>query len=109
MPDPATLDEYVARFHANTKVHGYGLDLTNEVPCPFCGAPNFAAWQVVAGILPGDERPNLDAQMGEETTCSECGRSGRHIVVRDPSGVSATFVQTGGPDPPAYLPPLRRE
>lgn len=106
VPDPATLEEYNAKFMQGSEVTGYGMDVTQHLPCPFCAHPGFKELQPVAGIV--DDRPNIDAQMEAEATCENCGRSGRAVVTRDASGVSAEFVQTGGDDPPEYLPPMRR-
>ncbi len=103
---PRDAAEYQARFHANSQVGGYGLEVHQHMPCPFCAAPGWATWYI-AGELAG--KPSLDDQMRAESTCSECGRSGKAIVIRDAHGVSAEFVQTGGDDPPTWLtPPPRR-
>lgn len=106
MSQPATREEYEARFAANQVVDGFGLDVHMVTPCPFCAAPGWATWYP-AGELAG--KPSIDAQMEQNQTCRECGRSARAIITRTAGGVSAEFVQTGGPPSPAWLdPPPRR-
>lgn len=41
---PQSLDEYNHRYSQNFRVTGFGLDVTNHFPCPFCAAPD---WYVV--------------------------------------------------------------
>jgi hypothetical protein len=106
--EPRTYDEYLGRYHDNTRVEGYGLDLATVTPCPFCAAADYMTLYPVAGITPGDERPNIDEQMRTEHTCGECGRAGRFEVVRTDDSVMAEFVQTGGTDPPRWLKPAPR-
>lgn len=108
IPDPPTLEAYNEVFNANTRVEGYFTDVCQHVPCPFCAQPDWQQLRPAAGVLPGDDRPNIDAQMAEVRKCSNCGRSAKAIVTRTENGVSAEFVQTGGDPPPSYLPPMRR-
>lgn len=102
MPDPATLDEYNKRFNEGTlsSVAGVGAGVTVTMPCPFCAAPNW----LKASIL------DVEGAMTKGATCSECARSGRAIMSHDATGnsIGFEFVQTGGDDPPSYLPPMRR-
>lgn len=102
------MEELNARSTKNARVDGYGLDVTQHMPCPFCGAADWAAWQTVAGIAPGDDRPNLDAQMREPKMCSSCGRAAKVIVTRAPGTMSAEFVQVGGPEQPEWFEPKMR-
>lgn len=108
MSQPTNRDEYLARFHENMRIEGYGFDVSNAVPCPWCAASEFVTLHPAWGIMVGDDRPNIDKQMTTEQTCKECGRSGLHIVVRSPAGVTAELVQTGGEDAPDWLAPAPR-
>lgn len=106
---PTNKEEYLARFHENMRIEGYGFDVSSVTPCPWCAAPGFMVLHPAWGVVAGDDRPNIDEQMETEQTCPECGRSGRNIVTRTAGGVTAEFVQTGGEDAPEWLgPPPRR-
>ena len=103
MGEPTTRAMYEARFHANTRVEGFGFDVRMVSPCGFCAAPDWSSWTIAELAL------NDDAPMRTERTCRECGRSGRFIVERATDGsLSAEFVQTGGPDPAEWLRPWPR-
>lgn len=94
-----TKDEYEKLYLANHRIEGYGLDVTQHVPCPFCAAPDWQEWPIAS----------VTEAMEVDTKCGSCGRSARAIVTRSEGGVSVEMVQTGGPDPPDYLvPPPRR-
>jgi hypothetical protein len=87
--------EYEARYAANTKLSGRGLDTTMHVPCPFCGAADFIVHRIV------DTREALSAG----AVCAECKRGARaEFHVRD-GGATTTvgLMQTCGDDPPAFL------
>lgn len=101
MADPATLEEYNALYQANTKIEGFGMDVRQVLACPFCCAPGFMTMWVIKHGGP-------DKALADGATCSACGRSVKGIVDRGPNGVKFEIVQTGGDDPPAYLPPMRR-
>lgn len=98
MSDPATLEDYQRRCLDNMKFEGLGHYVTARAPCPFCGAADFAVYPVV----------DTERAIQLENSCSDCGRSAKAIATRDRGGVSFEFVQTGGADPPAYLPKMRR-
>lgn len=100
MTEPASFEEYTARYNANTCVEGYGADVVTVAACPWCAAPGFARWRIT----------DTHQDMARETTCTECGRSGKvHFRVDEPGYTEAEMVQTGGPDAPAWLnPPPRR-
>jgi hypothetical protein len=99
MAEPASFDEYNSRFHANQKYSGFGLDTTIHMPCGFCGSPDFMVAKVI----------DTESVMKRGATCKECGRSLKAIFTHHPAGgKSFEFVQTGGPDAPAWLPPIRR-
>lgn len=110
MTDPATAEEYAELAFVNTVIDGYGLGVCTHMPCPFCAAPDWLALYPAAGLLLGDSEPNMYDVMDKGATCGSCGRSARWVVRRDipDSNVQAELVQTGGPDPPSYLPPIRR-
>jgi hypothetical protein len=100
MSEPTSLEDYERRFAANQQIDGYGLEVTSHSPCPFCAAPDWASWPIL----------ETEEVMQRESTCRECGRSGRFIfTVNTPDHKQFEFVQTGGADPPAWLqPPPRR-
>lgn len=92
---PQSLDEYNHRYSQNFRVTGFGLDVTNHFPCPFCAAPD---WYVVRLLDFGRDSPNL--------TCRHCGRSGQLQYAELVGGGShMRFVQTGGDDAPEWLTP----
>ena len=99
MSDPATAEDYHAKATANLRYSGHGPGATVfHMPCPFCAEPGFAEWLVI----------ETEQRMQENHTCRACGRSSRAIVTRDAGSSSFEIVQTGGADPPAYLPKMRR-
>lgn len=108
MAMPRNMDEYMEQFMAGSTVSGYGLNVTQHLPCPWCCFKDFMLLQPAAGIAPGDERPTLYDVMETEHRCIRCGRSGKNIIDREGGGVSAEFVQTGGPDSPDWLEPAPR-
>src|SRR4030095_6351414 len=99
MSDPANMDEFNTRFYASLRYTGSGVNLTCHTPCPFCAAPDFAAWPVLA----------LEHAMTKEAVCTECGRGSRANVVRTSDSTTFTIVQTRGDDPPPHIPKVRRE
>lgn len=100
MTDPATLEEFNARANKNTRYTGQSPgNVTSHCPCPFCGAPDFMVFNV------------FDAEQVFEVgaRCGECLRSMRaNIKRKGDHSVVMEFVQTGGADPPPYLPKMRR-
>lgn len=98
--DPKTLDEYIAKAMVNTEIHGSGADVATRYPCPFCGSANFADVRTI----------DAETEMAKEHVCAVCGRGARAIARRpSPGHVHFEIVQTRGDDPPACLPPMRRE
>lgn len=95
---PTTREEYEKRFFENNKFSGFGTNTTVHMPCPFCAAPDWLTYRVI------------DSQTGlaKGAVCAECGRSAKGLVERDQSGIRLEIVQTGGLDPPPWLPPMRR-
>lgn len=108
MPDPATLDEYNARALASQHIEGYGADVVTWLPCPGCAAPDWLGMPITAAL-------NDYADVQAPTTCGKCGRTFRLVITLEGGGAaaggstSAAFVQTGGTDIPAYLPPMTRQ
>lgn len=108
MADPATLDEYNTKALANQSITGFGADVVTHFPCPGCAAPGWLDFPITAAL--NDYR---DVQ--DPATCQECGRSFRFAITVTGGGAAAggstegQFIQTGGPDLPDYLPPIRRE
>jgi hypothetical protein len=100
MSDPATAEEYHLKATANIRYSGHGPGAVMfHMPCPFCAEPDFAEWRVI----------ETAERMQDNHTCKQCGRSSRAIVTSDDDGSHAfEIVQTGGADPPAYLPKMRR-
>lgn len=93
MPEPTSKTEFEKRFHANMRMSGEGADTTVHMPCPFCGAPDWVVYRLL-------EMPGRAERSSE---CGECGRSAA-ILTSYPSDGSmrGAFVQTGGPDAPAW-------
>ncbi len=98
MADPRSKDEWMARFQQNSRVTGEGAETTQHIPCPFCAAPDFYVVPLLAA----------KTALAEDHTCASCGRSGRHEIVTERKGMTAEFVQTGGPDPAECLRPWPR-
>lgn len=99
--EPATRDEYLARFAANQKVSGFGAETTQHFPCPFCAAPDW----LVSRIL------EVETKIQQDTRCAECGRSAKALVQKDlvHGGTRIELVQISGPDAvPLFDPPIRR-
>lgn len=98
MSQPNSREEYDARFAANNRIEGYGLDTSPVYPCPFCAASDWARHRLL----------EMEAVMARPHTCGECGRSAKMVFVRESQGVSFEVVQTGGPDQPEWLQPRMR-
>jgi len=99
MPEPKNAEEYIHRFHENSKVEGYGMDTAMSVACPFCAAPEFMMYRIL----------DVHEEMTKEHTCKECGRSSKAVFTTDrPGTISFEMVQTGGPDQPEWLVPHMR-
>lgn len=101
MPDaPRNQEEFNARYMANCSVTGYGLEVAQNMACPFCAAPGFMTM------------PIMDATQAMEKggECQECGRAMKAIVVRDDHGVRFEMIQTAGDPAPEWMQPqMRRE
>jgi hypothetical protein len=97
MGTPQNYQEYLWRFHQNQRVSGYGLDTTTHIPCPFCAAPDFKVFKVLAA----------EQAMDQSSTCDECERTLSTVVVKSEDGhsTSISLYQTGGPEQPDWLSP----
>jgi hypothetical protein len=98
MSDPKTKEEYFERFAANQRVTGMGFEVEMHVPCPFCAEPDFLICRVLLA----------EKDWAKGGTCIACGRSAKAIFRRGPEGPFHEIVQTGGPEPPAWLTPKMR-
>ncbi len=94
-----TVEEYHKRFMESQRVEGYGPEMKIHVPCPFCAAPDIMIHTLM-------ETHEAYANGGK---CQECGRSFRAVYSGgEPGKIAFEIVQTGGDDPPDFLPPMRR-
>jgi hypothetical protein len=93
--DPATREEYDRLSHENNRIEGFG---NVHVACPFCAAAENCVYELL----------EVEQALERGATCAQCGRSWKGIVHRDEGGVGFEIAQTGGSDPPAYLPKMRR-
>lgn len=96
--DPNNLKEYEAKFRENASVRGYGMEVTQHFPCPFCANPDWLVMPIIE-FPPESER---------DITCEACGRTARMLSSRTGEGMKMELVQTGGEDPPAWLEPAPR-
>jgi hypothetical protein len=98
-----TREEYEAKYHANTRMSGFGLDTTIHMPCPFCAEPDFLSYRSL----------ETHEALAKETVCTKCGRGMRNLIVRTEHAGSVTVgfapVQTRGDDPAPYLRWIQRE
>ena len=99
MSEPTSREEYEAKFKANQKITGLGLDVTMHVPCAFCAEPDMLVHRVV----------DTEQAYSAGAVCKFCGRGIRGIFTHDRGGVSLEIVQTVGAAPPVWLPAIRRD
>lgn len=93
--------EYERAFTKASRVEGYGMEVTQVVPCPGCCAPDYLRIRIL----------HAHEDMQAVATCSECGLSTRSIVTPiGEHGTSIEMVLVGGglPDDP-WMPPMRTE
>lgn len=94
--EPRTLEQYEKRYAYNTVIDGYGADTTTRFACPFCAASGWCAAKIL----------EVEAVLQQEHTCVHCERSAKCIITRGDGGsMNMKLVQTGGDDPPEWLPP----
>lgn len=90
--------EYEAKFHANEKITGYGMEVTMHMPCPFCAEADFMVFRIV----------DTEEAHKKGAICKHCGRGAKAIFKHPVGGIEFEFVQTVGDPIPDYLPPMRR-
>lgn len=99
MNEPQNIDEYTQRYKANERIFGVGLETSISAPCPFCAAPDFWVYRII----------NVREVVTKERICDACKRGLKTIFVQDNAqGSVFEFVQTTGPEQPAWLPQIRR-
>jgi hypothetical protein len=87
------MQEFEARFAANQKIDGFGINVTMHMPCPFCAEADFMVYKVIE---------TEDATGG---TCKACGRSMEIEHTVDGPNRTIRMYQTGGPEQPDWLSP----
>ena len=89
--------EFDREYAANTRISGYGADVTTHLPCPGCAAADWILWPIV--------NPPTDAKK-----CRACGRTFQILISRTPNGTRMTgeIVQIDGPDLPDWYEPKPR-
>ena len=102
---PASMQDLRDRIARHYSLEGAGLSVTQHVPCPFCGAPEF----MVSAL------PEVSHVYQEGAICRECSRGMRVRIesVHDTDGAmlaqSMSFEQTVGPEQAEwYVPKMRR-
>lgn len=98
MSDPATLEEYNAKFKRNQKLTGYGFETTSHFPCPACCEADWMICRVV----------DTKEKLIEGAQCKACGRGFKAEFADTPGSIQFEVVQTTGPDMPAYIPKMKR-
>lgn len=93
-----TRAEYEAKYVANTKYTGMGLETTINEPCPFCAEPGFRSYRIL----------EVTAAIAKEAVCGSCGRGARAIVTKKESTTLVEILQTCGDDPPPFMKWMRR-
>ena len=94
MADPATKEDFESLYHSNTSVSGYGVDITQHLPCPFCAAKGWATWRLA---LP------VSKVWAEPKKCDACGRTSKLAVTETAFSTSMQLILVDGPDPAPYL------
>jgi hypothetical protein len=97
--DPATKEEYERLFAENYHIEGFGIgNVYLHCPCPFCSAPENIVYEML----------QVEEAMSKGAICKECDRGWKAVFNRDRGSLSFEIIQTGGSDPPSYLPKMRR-
>lgn len=98
---PTNAEEYAERFRENQVMTGFGGGVEVHSPCPFCAAADWQIFKIVS----------MEDDTALPVTCAECGRTAQILYTHKlDGGVHFEVVQTGGDDPPEWLPgpPMRR-
>lgn len=99
MAQPQSKREYEERFAQNMSMSGYGLDVTQHMPCPFCAAPDFMTYRVA----------DMQAVTTKGAECKECGRGMKTVFERNGQLTTMRMIQTKGAPPPPWVPEMERE
>lgn len=98
MAEPTTREEYDRLFKKTYRISGHGLPgVMMHLPCPFCAAAGWLDQPLFDPNRAGSGR-------GPDVTCAECGRSAAFIYAYDGGSSTVELVQTGGADPPPWVP-----
>lgn len=92
MSEPTSKEEFERRFRGHTRMSGQGAEVQVHMPCPFCGARDWAVYRLL----------EMPARLARPTECKACGRSAALLTDWGASSASGRFVQTGGPDAPPW-------
>lgn len=95
---PQNIDEFNAKYNANTRYSGQGFDTKMHMPCPGCAEPDWLSCRII----------DVEEAMAAEHACKACGRAFKTEFRRTSRGVSFEVVQTKGDDLPAFMPKIRR-
>lgn len=98
MAQPQSKQEYEQRFAENMSLSGYGLDVTQHMPCPFCAAPAFVTYRIM----------EMTDVLSKGAECKECGRAMKIIFETDGQLTVMRMVQTKGDAPPPWVVPMER-
>lgn len=92
---PTNAEEYTERFRKNQTMTGLGSAVEVHSPCPFCAAKDWQIFRIIS----------MEQDTGSPTQCVECGRTAQILYTHKlDGGVHFEVVQTGGDDPPEWLP-----
>jgi hypothetical protein len=89
MSEPASKEEFEAKFEKNTAYYGKYLGTGMKMPCPFCAEPDFLVYLII----------EVNEKLKEGAVCKHCQRGCKGIVVENPGSISFRMVQTSGDDP----------
>jgi hypothetical protein len=97
---PQSWEDLCKRQALNALSSGFGFDTAMHLPCPGCGAKDFMVYRIIES----------EQAMERGAVCKECERGFRMPVSRSGNSISFTFVQSSGPDLPAWFKlPIKRE
>jgi hypothetical protein len=97
--DPTNMEEYNHLYMLRTKITGFGIEVMQHLPCPFCAAPEMLT------MSPWEMATTWGDHHVEEHTCDHCGRSIRLTFERTGEGSSIKSEQCGGDPQPEWLEP----
>jgi hypothetical protein len=97
--EPQDIHEYHVRFKANERIFGRGFDTSVATPCPFCAAADFMVYKIL----------EVKEVISQEHVCKSCHRGSKALLTDSLHGnIHFEFVQTTGPEQPAWLTPKMR-